>query len=131
MKLFLLFAFSLFILPLYSQDIKEGEWEYTIKMKMEGLDFEIPHVTLKQCIKKENPFPIEPEEKEKNCKVLKQEVKGSKVNWEIECKDKDEVVNIKGEITYKENSFEGKAILKSKEGEFTQIYSGKYLGPCK
>lgn len=134
--------FSLFLLTLlfctfsFSQnEIKEGEWEITIKMQVEGMDFDMPSTTVKQCIKKDNPFPVQEEKGNKpDCKFLKQEVKGNTASWEMECKEGKEVFYSKGSITYKGNSFEGKTYIEIKGDEpqkMTQTMTGKYLGPCK
>ncbi len=127
------------LISLYSfsqSEIKEGEWEITIKMQMEGLNFDLPATKVKQCIKKENPIPMEPMEKGKkpDCKMLKQEIKGNTVSYEMECKESGNKILTKGTMTYKENTFEGKTTVKitgKEEQEFTQIMTGKYLGPCK
>ncbi len=136
--MFFRFLFLLLIFPsfIFSQnEIKEGEWEITVKMQMEGMNFDMPATTVKQCIKKENPFPVETKkEKMPDCKILKQEVKGSTVNWEMECKEGKNTFYSKGSITYKGNSFEGKQTMEIKgeeEQKITQTMNGKYLGPCK
>lgn len=122
------FAFS-------QEEIKEGEWEITIQMEMKGVDFQMPPTTVKQCIKKEKPFPMEfGKEKMPDCKILKHEIKGNTVSYEMECKDNGTKTYTKGNITYKGNSFEGKTTIKmtgKEEMEMTQIMKGKYLGPCK
>lgn len=129
--------FILFSLFLFSQnEIKEGEWEITIKMQMEGMDFEMPAQTIKQCIKKDSPF-IEPKQekgKPPSCKILKQDIKGGTVSYEMECKENGEETMIKGTTIYKGNSFEGNATIKmiGKETyEMKQTMTGKYIGPCK
>lgn len=136
--MFFKFLFLLLIFPsfIFSQnEIKEGEWEITIKMQIEGMNFDMPATTVKQCIKKEKPFPVETKkEKMPDCKILKQEVKGNTVNWEMECKEGTNKFYSKGSITYKGNSFEGKQTMEIKgeeEQKITQLMNGKYLGPCK
>lgn len=118
MKLnFLFFTFVLFSAIVFAQmEMKEGEWEITVKMEMEGMDFQMPPVTIKQCIKKDNPYPIVDEKKGKkpDCKFLKQETKGNTASWEMECKEGKNITYSKGSVTYKGNSFEGSPILNLK-----------------
>jgi len=131
--MFFLLVFSQIVFS--QQEIKEGEWEITIKMQMEGMNFDMPPTTVKQCIKKENPFPMETKkDKIPNCKVIKQDIKGNTVSYEMECNEDGTKILTKGTMTYKGNSFEGKATIKmtgKEETEMTQIMTGKYLGPCK
>lgn len=136
-KVFSFLSFILFSFLAFSQnEIKEGEWEITIKMQMEGMDFEMPAQTIKQCIKKDSPF-IEPKQekgKTPSCKILKQDIKGGTVSYEMECKENGEKTMIKGTMTYQGNSFEGKTTIKmiGKETyEMKQTMTGKYIGPCK
>lgn len=137
LKVFSFLFFTFFALLAFSQnEIKEGEWEITIKMQMEGMDFQMPAQTIKQCIKKDSPIVEPKQEKGKppSCKILKQDIKGGIVSYEMECKENGEKTIIKGSMTYKGNSFEGNTTIKmiGKETyEMKQTMTGKYLGPCK
>lgn len=134
--LFFLFSIIFSLLVFSQNEIKEGEWEITIKMQVEGMDFQMPAQTIKQCIKKDSPF-IEPKQekgKPPACKILKQDIKGGTVSYEMECKENGEKTIIKGSMTYKGNSFEGNTTIKTigKETyEMKQTMTGKYIGPCK
>lgn len=134
--LFFLFCLIFSLLVFSQNEIKEGEWEIKIKMEMEGMDIEMPAQTIKQCIKKDSPIVEPKQEKGKtpSCKILKQDIKGGAVSYEMECKENGEKTIINGTMTYKGNSFEGMTTIKmiGKETyEMKQTMTGKYIGPCK
>lgn len=118
-----------------SPNMKEGLWEITVKMEIEGMPMEMPAQTIRQCIKKEDPVPkLEESDKEavKDCKFTAKQIKGDTVSWKAECRDKEGVFTMKGKITYHGNSFDGTEeyrengalIMKGK-------LSGKWIGQCK
>ena len=107
---------------------QEGEWENTMEMKMEGVSFAIPPVTIKHCVTKENLVP-KGSEKDDKCKMKDQKIVGNRVTWSMECIDKDGKSESEGEITYSGSSYKGTMRTKftDKTGK-TMVSAGTMTG---
>ncbi len=110
--------------------MKEGLWEVTVSMDMPGMPMKMPGQTYKQCLTKKDMIP-QKEEKDKKCRLIKNEKKGDTVIWLMECKDDDGTTTISGKATYKGSSFKGTVKVKHAKGDFTQHLSGRWIGQCK
>lgn len=136
-------------------EVKEGLWEFTTHMQMEGME-EMPklppgvqlppgmsmstqgntmQVTVKQCITKENMVPQDKDMKEHNCKIINQEKRGNTVKWTAVCNEEDMKMTTEGTATYTGNVMESKMVINTQakgEPPMKQIVTakGKYLGPC-
>lgn len=110
-----------------AQNMKEGLWEITMTMEMPGMPMKMPPRTWTQCLTKKNCVPQE----DKDCKVIKSELKGDVFTWEIECKTREGTTTGQGRTVYKGDTFEG--VVKVKQGgmEITQNLKGKWIGKCK
>jgi len=129
---------SLFILIAWvsaalAVDMREGEWEHTSEMVMEGMPYTPPPTKIRRCITKEDLVPKG--EKDSNCTYKDQKISGNTVRWQAVCKDKDGTTDMKGEITYSGNSYNGKMNMtmthKGRAEQMSMKMAGKYLGPCK
>ncbi len=135
-KFFLFFIFCVFTLFPYhlkasGPDIKEGNWKITVKTEYKGEGmFQIPIRTYTQCITKRNLIPKKNYEAP-NCKIIKNEVKGNKVSWIVECKTSKSSVVSKGVVTYKGKTFEGIIKIEHLGTEIIQHIKGKWIGECK
>ena len=111
-----------------AQNMKEGLWEITMTMEMPGMPMKMPPRTWTQCLTKKNCVP---QEEDKDCKVIKSEVKGDVFTWVIECKTREGTTTGSGRTVYKGDTFEG--VVKMKQGgmEITQNLKGRWLGKCK
>lgn len=114
-------------------DMREGEWEHTAEMVMEGMPFLIPPTKIRVCLTKKDPVPVS--EEDKDCIVKDHTISGNTVRWSVICKDKDGTSEGKGAITYSGSSYKGtiKMTMTDKKGATEQMtfkLSGKYLGPC-
>jgi len=111
-----------------AQNMKEGLWEITMTMEMPGMPMKMPPRTWTQCLTKKNCVP---QEEDKNCKVIKSEVKGDVFTWVVECKTREGTTTANGRTVYKGDTFEG--VVKVKQGgmEITQNLKGKWIGKCK
>ena len=109
-----------------AQNMKEGLWEITMTMEMPGMPMKMPPRTWTQCLTKKNCVPQE----DKDCKVIKSEVKGDVFTWVVECKTREGTTTANGRTVYKGDTFEG--VVKVKQGgmEITQNLKGKWIGKC-
>jgi len=115
-------------------NMREGEWETTMEMKMEGMPFAIPPTKTTQCITKDNMVPKQ-KEGNKNCKTKSQQVIGNKVTWTVECVDGGSTTEMQGEITYNGDSYKGNITIKTKDQSgktmvSTGVMSGRRIGEC-
>lgn len=122
--------------PVRAIDMKEGMWEHTMEVKMEGMSGvpTTPFTTTK-CMTKKDLVPQSSENKD-NCKILEQKVTGNKVVWKARCTEKDSVIESEGDITYNGTSYSGtqKTKIKEKGGQVmtsTAKMKGRRLGDCK
>lgn len=111
-----------------SPNMKEGLWEITMTMDMPGMPMKMPPRTWTQCLTKKNCVP---QEEDKDCKIIKSEVKGDVFTWEIECKTPDGTTTGYGRTVYKGETFEGVIKVKHAGMEVTQNLKGKWIGNCK
>ena len=109
-------------------DMKEGEWESSTEMTMEGMPMPPQASKSTYCLTREDPVPKS--EKDKDCKIVNQKVTGNKVSWRMECKKAEG----EGEITYRGSTYQGNFRMRMVEGGQTMNMNmklaGKYLGPC-
>ncbi len=122
--------------PVRAVDMKEGMWEHTMEVKMEGMSG-VPAVpfTTTHCMTKKDLVPQSSENKE-NCKILEQKAIGNKVVWKIRCVEKDSVIESEGDITYNGTTYSGsqKTKITEKGGQVmtsTAKMKGRRLGDCK
>jgi hypothetical protein len=115
-------------------NMRDGKWEITSEMSMEGMPFQMPPTKTTQCITKENLVPQSGERKD-SCKVLSQSIVGNKVTWKVRCVEKDVTTEGEGEITYTGNSYKGAmtARMTDKSGKTETVkmkLSGLRVGEC-
>lgn len=119
-------------------NMQEGNWEMTIKVKLEGLPFSMPPMTVKstQCITKKDLVPSTAS-KDQKCTISEQRESGSTVSWKVTCTEKDGSASVgEGTVTYSGNTFKGsiKTTTKDKHGKVestsTSELSGKRKGDC-
>ena len=122
--------------PVRAVDMKEGMWEHTMEVKMEGMPGApvMPFTTTK-CVTKKDLVPHLSEDKG-NCKILEQKITGNKVVWKARCTEKDSVIESEGEITYNGTTYSGsqKTKIIEKGGQVmtsTAKMKGRRLGDCK
>ena len=122
--------------PVRAIDMKEGMWEHTMEVKMEGMPGvpAMPFTTTK-CMTKKDLVPESSENKE-NCKILEQKVTGNKVVWKARCTEKGSVIESEGDITYNGTTYSGsqKTKITEKGGQVmtsTAKMKGRRIGDCK
>jgi hypothetical protein len=114
--------------------LKDGLWEITTQVEMKGMPQKMPPATVRQCITKSDPVP-KSQDKKFECKVIDQKISGDTVNYSVECKGKDGVMQTSGKHTYTGSSMEGSSTTNFKmkgqpEMQMASKIKGKYIGPC-
>lgn len=118
-------------------NMKDGLWEITTKTEMKGMPgMNVPPQVMKQCMTKKDSVPQQgPKEKNPNCKITENNTTGNTVSMVMVCKEKDMTSEMRTNLTYRGESFDGTSVMtmKDKSGKTQQIntkMSGKRLGPC-
>jgi hypothetical protein len=117
--------------------INPGDWEYTMKMKIEGLGIPLPQipVTFTGCITQSNPTVETPEMKKAGCKIMNQKISGNNVTYTGRCASGDSVTDTNFKMNFQGNSMTGTFDQVSKfrgkvQSTSTGTISSKRLGPC-
>jgi hypothetical protein len=98
-------------------DVKEGEWEHTIEMVMEGMPFSMPPTKVNICVTKDDLVPGNKTDDD-NCKKIYGKVNGNTVSFKTECmEDNGTKTEAEGEITYSGTSYKGQITSKSSGGK--------------
>ena len=111
-----------------AKNMKPGKWELTFEMSggpMAGHPF-----TTNKCVTPEEAASNEPPKARENseCKVTDMKIDGNTVSWKVSCAKSGATGD--GTATYTGDSFNGTSHIKMGEQEFTQKFSGKFLGAC-
>jgi hypothetical protein len=110
-------------------NMKDGLWEITVKMEMQGMPMKMPAVTHTQCITRENAVPAGSQPGQE-CKMIESHVNGDTVTWRMECNTPEGSAKAAGEITYTGDTFKGTVKMKMQGMEMLQRLSGKWIGAC-
>jgi len=112
-------------------NMKEGLWEITTKMQMQGMD--MPPVTHTQCITKNDLVPQGSQQPGQECKITDVKTSGNTVTWTMKCTGQGGEVIGSGEITYSGDRFKGTMTITMSRGnmEMSSHLSGKRIGKCK
>ena len=114
-------------------NFKDGMWEITSTMTMEGMAVGSQTSTVKQCMKSDNPVPAN---KNNNCKIDSMNISGNSVTWRMSCDDpQGGRVLSNGKMTYENGtSFYGTMETKfsgaQQEMKMQSDMRGHYVGPC-
>lgn len=122
---------------------RDGKWEVTTQMSMEGMPA-MPPTTMTQCITKEeaaDPQKAVPQPPAgrggapSDCKMSDYKTEGSKVTYTMTCSSPQQVV-MKGEMVYGADKFDGTTTMNMAMGRggqpmtATMKMAGKRLGDC-
>jgi len=116
-------------------DMKEGKWEISTTVEMEGMPVETEPMKDTQCLTKKNFLPPLGD-MGKECKTTATKIEGNTVKWTMKCNEQAGSMESVGTITYKGDKLEGtiKTTIKDPEaGKMTMVQrmSGKRIGDCK
>jgi len=115
-------------------NMREGKWEITTKVEMQGMHMSMPATRHTTCLTREDMVPQKPE-KNQDCKMTDTKVKGDTVTWKMHCKMDETVIDSDGEVTYKKDKFDGVVHMTmtdpdSEKMEMTSNMSGRRIGDC-
>ena len=112
-------------------DMQDGLWEITTTAEMAGMPFQIPPMTITQCITQQDLVPQD-EQPGNECTLTHNQITGNTVIWSIVCKGEGGSSRGDGKITYHGDRFDG-AMKMSVEGgmQMTNNMKGKRIGACK
>ncbi len=118
-------------------NVREGQWEMTLKMEMNGQPAPMPAQTVKYCVTKDNLVPkAERAEQSPHCTKVEPKVTGDTVSWSTVCKQSGQTIESAGRITYKGDTFTGEinSAMTADGGQpmkMRQVMSGRRIGECK
>lgn len=113
-------------------NMREGEWEITMKMEMPGMPMAMPAQVMQRCITKKdlaNPVPG-PQAGDGRCKMTDHKIQGNTATWKMACEDG---TTGSGTATYSDTSYTS-TITTQHGGQapaMTMHQSGRYLGACR
>jgi len=119
-------------------NMQEGNWDIKGEMKIEGLPFPMPPVSINYttCLTKKDMVPQQ-KQKDQECTPVSSKTEGDTVTWVMKCKDKHgSTTESTGSVTYTGTSFNGsmKNVTTDKKGSQSTSkmdMSGKRVGDCK
>ena len=112
-------------------NLQEGLWEISSTMQMEGMPFNMPEASYKQCITEQDMVP-QKEEPHQSCEVKEYRVTGDTVSWKTRCMASSGDTTSQGTITYQGDSFSGQITTtgSSMPSKMTQSLKGQRIGEC-
>lgn len=140
MKLLAATALSILLVPGFpgvEQTMRrDGNWEITVSIEMDGAPSRLPPRTTTQCVTKEeaaDPRKSMPQgggAMPTQCTISDHKVDGKRVTWSFKC-DAPQPMTGTGEIAYAdENAYSGVITYVRDSHTMTMKYSGKRLGDC-
>ncbi len=116
-------------------DIREGKWEITTRVEMQGIQADLPPMTSTKCLTGKDSVPKSPDTAQ-NCTFTNVKTDGNIVTWIMKCNEQVGGMEGRGKITYHGDTFNGTITMSLKEpGEskitMIQRLSGKRIGECK
>ena len=103
-------------------------WEMTTKMDMPGM--EMPAMKHTACLPKGGAYKPDKSPQDKNCEMTDIKVSGNTTKWKMHCSGKD-AVDGSGEMTRTADTMHGTTKISMKQGQMTQVMSGKRIGTCQ
>jgi hypothetical protein len=131
-------AASAIAVPLLAQGARrDGKWEVTMQMEMDGMPQMMPPTTSTHCV-----TPEEARDPQKtllqsdgrgrgmaNCKVSDAKHETDKVSWSFQC-DGPPPTTGTGEMVYSGDTYTGTIRMDRSGRSMTMKYTGKRLGDC-
>ena len=116
-------------------NMREGEWEITMKMEMPGMPMAMPPQVTQRCItNKDLADPQKPvpgaQPGDSGCKTTDHKMQGNTATWKMACEDG---TTGSGTATYSNTSYTS-TITMMQGGQppaMTMQQSGRHLGACK
>lgn len=116
-------------------NMKPGLWETHVRTEMAGMPMQMPPVTMRQCIRKQDLVP-QTNSSGQECKVVDQNISNDTVTWRIDCKAQGMESSGRGKIVYRGDTFQGQIDMTMEQqgmGPMTmsQKLEGKRVGDCQ
>ena len=89
-------------------DLKEGYWETSVTIRIQGGLLPVPAIKSAKCITRQDPLPNSVESSKMHCRVFDKSISGNDVSWRLECGDEKGKMEGQGKITYAGEMFNGK-----------------------
>lgn len=115
-------------------DMQPGLWEIQVRTEMQGMPMQMPAVTTRQCIRKQDMVP-QTNSSGQDCELKDQNVSGNLVTWRIQCRSADMEGEGSGRIQYRGDTFQGQIDMTMQQSQMgpmtmTQRLNGKRMGDC-
>jgi hypothetical protein len=114
-------------------DMKEGLWEITTKIEMEGMPMTMAPITNTQCLTKDMLVP-KSDQPGQECKITNQKITGNTISYDMECSGPGGNMKAHGEATYNGDTMTGKMEMNipgQGDMKMTMKMTGKRIGPCE
>lgn len=115
---------------LAADKMKPGQYDYTVKMEMPGMPFEMPPQNFQSCVKQEDVDKSKQyqTQRDQDCEVKNMKQSGNKVSFDVACKD-----GTTGHAEYSstETTMSGKTVMNREGTAMTMVMSAKRVGDCK
>lgn len=85
-------------------NFKEGKWEISTEIEMEGMPMSMPAIKHTQCMSKDDYVP-QNSQPGQECEITETKISGDTVTWTIKCKGQGGEMKGAGKITYKGDTF--------------------------
>lgn len=131
-----IFSLTLFLsfisVPINASEpnVKLGMWEWSMTMKMQGMQFSLPPITYESCVTKKDFIPQQ-SNPEQTCKILNSKVTKNNVQWKIECSSGDGKSLSEGKILYSNTTAKGEINVITQGMTMISKLNGRYTGKCK
>lgn len=102
-------------------------WEMATKMEIPGMA--MPPMKHTFCQPKGGAYKPDKSPQDKNCEMTDVQVSGNTTKWKMRCSGKDAMEG-SGEMTRTADTMNGTIKMSMKNGQMTQIISGKRIGTC-
>ena len=118
---------------------RDGKWETTMQMEMEGMPVRMAPMTTTNCVTKEqadDPTKFTPQGRggrgaEPPCKASDVKVDGNKVTWTMKCEGARPITAV-GEMVFGDGTYTGTTkVDMNGRGTMTMQYTGKRVGDCE
>jgi hypothetical protein len=115
--------------------IKEGQWEITMKVEMQGMNADVPPMKYTKCLTGKDSLPVD-QSTASQCTMADVKTVGNTVTWKLKCTEQAGGMEGSGKIVYHGDTFDGTITMSLNDPEegkinMVQRITGKRLGDCK
>jgi hypothetical protein len=115
---------------LAADTMKPGLYDYTVKMEMPGMPFEMPPQKMQSCVKQEDVDLGKQyqTQRDQDCQVKNLKQSAGKASFDMTCKDG---TTARAEYTFSDTSMSGKTVMNRQGQVITMVMNAKRAGDCK